>query len=112
MGARLLTHRIATAAMACIDETNPLTRELLTRIDFALFAEGPARILVTVAPENQNAWEELMANFSCVELGKVTKNPILSFHNANQQEVFSVPVEDLSAAWEEMLPFGQSEEEA
>lgn len=110
-GARILTHRIATAAMACIEDTNPLTRELLTRIDFALFAEGPARILVTVAPENQKAWEELMADFSCVELGKVTKNPSLTFFNANQAEVFSVPVADLTSAWEAMLPFNQSGEE-
>ena len=78
---------------------------MLSRLDFALFAEGPARLVVTVDPKNRDAWESCMKGFSCVELGKVTSEARLRFLNVNQREVFSVEVSELLSAWEAMLPF-------
>ena len=107
LGAVVLTHRVATAAKACIPASNPLPQELLTRLDFALFGEGPARILVTIDPKDQKQWEQLMAEFSCVEIGKIQSQPNLQFINSDQQELFTVPVAELTSAWEEMLPFDE-----
>jgi phosphoribosylformylglycinamidine synthase len=104
-GALLLTHRMSSAAAACIKDSDPLTREMLTRLDFALFAEGPARLLVTVDPANKQVWENEMAPFSCIEIGRVTNEARLKFVNSDQQEVFSVDVTELLEAWEAMLPF-------
>lgn len=104
-GAHILTHRMSSAAAACVKESDPLTREMLTRLDFALFAEGPARLLVTVAPANKEVWENEMAAFSCVEIGRVISDARLKFINVDQQEVFSVEVSELLDAWEAMLPF-------
>lgn len=105
LGARILSHRMASAAAACIQDADPLTKELMTRLDFALFAEGPARILVSIDPKDQKEWEEHMKAFSCIELGKVSGRPELEFVNSDAQELFTVPVSELVSAWESMLPF-------
>ncbi len=105
LGAHILTHRMASAAAACVKESDPLTRELLTRLDFALFAEGPARILVSIAAENQKEFESIFEAFSCIELGRVTQESRLRFTNAQQEEVFNVEVSELLDAWQTLLPF-------
>jgi len=105
LGAIIFTHRTASAAAACIREQDPLKREMLTRLDFALFAEGPARLLVTVDQKNRDAWEARMKEFSCIELGRVTNDGRLRFVNVDQREVFAVDVTELQSAWETMLPF-------
>lgn len=105
LGATVLTHRVASAAAACIKEEDALKRELLTRIDFALFGEGPARLLISIDPANREAFEAHMGKFSCIEIGKVSTQPQLRFINSDQQEVFTVEVSELLDAWETMLPF-------
>ncbi|MBX9723273.1 MAG: hypothetical protein K2X81_17855, partial [Candidatus Obscuribacterales bacterium] len=107
LGAMILTHRMASAAAACIKDTDPLKREMLTRLDFALFAEGPARILVTIDPKDREPFEEALKGFSCIELGRVSSDPKLQFLNVDQKEVFSVEISTLLSAWEAMLPFDQ-----
>lgn len=105
LGAHIWTHRIASAAAACIPQDDPLDRALLTRLDYALFAEGPARILVTVAADKKKEFEKQMENVICIEIGKVTSDPNLVFSNADAEVVFSVPCSDLLKAWEAILPF-------
>lgn len=107
LGAVILTHRVSSAASACIKDENPLRRELLTRIDFALFGEGPARLVVTIDPRDRESFEETMQGFSCIEIGRVTSDPRLRFMNSDQKEVFSVEVTELLQAWEAMLPFDE-----
>ena len=107
LGGVILTHRVASSAAACVKEENPLKRELLTRLDFALFGEGPARLLLTVDPKDREPFEEALSGFSCIEIGRVTNEPRLRFMNADQREVFTVEVSDLLSAWEALLPFDE-----
>lgn len=109
LGAGLSTEKISLAARACVPEGDELTRELLTRLDFALFAEGPARLLVSVAPENRTKWQSMMAEFSCVEIGLVSEEAELVFRNSAQETVFTVGIADMVAAWETLLPFEDQE---
>lgn len=108
LGATILTHRVASAAAACLKDATPLEEAVLTRFDFALFGEGPARVVVTVDQVEQAAFEKLMEGLSCIEIGKVTEAPQLSFINADGNEVFTVLNEELLAAWETILPFEES----
>ncbi|MBX9688473.1 MAG: hypothetical protein K2X27_17320 [Candidatus Obscuribacterales bacterium] len=105
LGAMILTHRMSSAAAACIREEDPLKREMLTRLDFALFAEGPARLLLSIDPKDREAFEEQMSAFSCIELGRVSSDSKLRFINAEQNEVFAVEISELLQAWETLLPF-------
>ncbi len=105
LGALIFSHRVSSAAAACIRDENPLRRELLTRLDFALFGESPARIVLTVDPKDREPFEELMAEFSCIEIGRVTSVPKMRFVNSDQKELLSIDVEDLTSAWEAILPF-------
>jgi hypothetical protein len=75
------------------------------RIDIALFAEGPGRILVTIDPKIQSDWEAFWEGFSCVKLGAVTTNGHLRIRGtaANQPD-FDLGVESLTAAWTTPLP--------
>ncbi|MBY0356501.1 MAG: hypothetical protein K2W82_00755 [Candidatus Obscuribacterales bacterium] len=109
LGARLQAEKISTAAAACIPDSNVLAAELKKRLDFALFAEGPARLLVSVKPENKAAWEQIMQGISCVQIGSVESSAALVFTSAEDKVLFSVELAEMLGAWETLLPFAEEE---
>jgi phosphoribosylformylglycinamidine synthase subunit PurSL len=105
LGACLFDNRICAAATACLTDEEPFKRELAGRLDLALFAEGPARLLVTIDAENHDDFVGLMKGFSCVELGQVSREAKLRFVSPDQKPLFSLGLDELRSAWEVMLPF-------
>lgn len=79
--------------------------QMLTRDDFALFAEGPARLIVTIQPELREEWEHLWSGFSCNMIGEVVQNDALTFKNDDGSTVLSTSAQEMAAAWKTPLPF-------
>lgn len=52
-----------------------------------LFAEGGGRILVSVSPENQPGFEELMQGIYCILLGMVVEDKRLTVKNGNTEKI-------------------------
>jgi len=51
------------------------------RLDKALYSESQGRIIVTIAPEDKDAFENIMADYPHVyKIGKVTDNPALNIN--------------------------------
>ena len=72
------------------------------RMDTALFAEGGARILVSVSPAHQADWEGYcQENLSqCHLIGKVGGGSAsLKISIENEADVISLPVSDLATTW-------------
>jgi phosphoribosylformylglycinamidine synthase len=80
----------------------PAAAEL--RSDTILFAESCGRFIVTVDPNQKEAFEELLdgCSFGCI--GTVTENPFINIRDVNDQSLVSLSVEQLKAAWKK--PFG------
>lgn len=73
------------------------------RNDAALFAEGPARLLVTIDSAEQTAWERLWGS-DCIKLGQVTDDGQLEVLEAGGAPLFALGVEEMTAAWNTALP--------
>ena len=76
------------------------------RIDEVLFAEGGARILVSVAPENQTDWEQYCSQHLSQYrvIGKVggANSPfkvVLGQGQTDEQAVIALPVSELTSTW-------------
>ena len=72
------------------------------RMDTGLFAEGGARILVSVSPAHQAAWERYcQENLSqCYLIGEVGgARSLLKISIENKADVISLPVSDLATTW-------------
>ena len=76
----------------------------VTRDDHLLFSESPGRFIITVAPENQAAFEALFENMPCSCIGKTTTLEKFLVRNAEGNTIVDCPVEALTAAWRG--PFG------
>ena len=75
------------------------------RLDRLLFAEGGARILVSVAPAHTAAWQELLdsAGVPAQCLGVVVDQAELSFSQAGTR-LLQVPVAQLREHFEMAIP--------
>ncbi len=73
--------------------------ESVDRDDVLLFSESAGRFVVTVAPENREAFEDLFSGFPCACIGKTTENPDLVVKGIRGSSVLSVPVPALKTAW-------------
>ncbi len=51
--------------------------EAVDRDDYVLFSESNTRFLVEIAPQNKAAFEEMMANADCAQIGQVTRDKLL-----------------------------------
>lgn len=80
-------------------------QELLERPDFVLFAEGPARLIVSVQPELRQEWEALWPEHNCVLVGEVVQHDALTVRDEAGNAVLSVNCKDLGNAWKTLLPF-------
>jgi phosphoribosylformylglycinamidine synthase len=104
---------LAVAAAECCMATGgatPLGAHLeipasSARLDRLLFAEGGARILVSVAPAHTVAWQEALdaAGVSAQCLGVVEDEAELSISQAGQR-LLQVPVAQLSERFEQAIP--------
>lgn len=74
------------------------------RLDIAMFAEGPARILVSIDAKKQSEWEKFWTGFSCIKLGAVTSNGHLRLLGQTACSNLDLNVEELTSAWTTPLP--------
>jgi phosphoribosylformylglycinamidine synthase subunit PurL len=94
-------------AESCIGGNLGATVDLISAencLDYALFAEGGARIIASVAPENQQAWESflngsLKGYWECI--GTVEGNALtIAVQN---QTVISTTVAEMTESWAEAI---------
>ncbi|MBX9879838.1 MAG: hypothetical protein K2Y22_15375 [Candidatus Obscuribacterales bacterium] len=79
----------------------------LSRMDLALFAEGPGRMLVSIAKENESAWEKQWQNVTdvfCIKLGEVTSTKELRILDSKMNNIMRVNVDKLQSSWQTALP--------
>jgi phosphoribosylformylglycinamidine (FGAM) synthase-like enzyme len=65
------------------------------------FSETPGRMLVSVAPENAAAFEEIMQD-DAMPAGEVAATQWLEIHLADAE--LNLPVAQMQKLWEEALP--------
>ncbi len=92
---------LAVALVECLADTAygasiQLGSDLVT----ALFSESQSRFLVSVAPENQHAFETLV---DATLLGSVTLEPVLQILSQNEK-AFEISTEQLAEAWKGAIP--------
>ncbi len=79
----------------------------LSRIDWALFAEGPGRLIVSIPKENESDWEKQWQDATdvfCIKLGEVTSTRELRVFDSKMNNVIRVDVDKLANAWKTALP--------
>ena len=73
------------------------------RNDTLLFSESAGRFIVTVAPENADAFETLCAAIPCACIGTVTSSGVLSVNGLDHKPLISTFVAELKTAWKKPL---------
>jgi phosphoribosylformylglycinamidine synthase len=73
------------------------------RSDTLLFSESQSRLLVTVAPDNTEAFEALFAGQSCVCIGEVVADTSLTVTGADGETLLNAKLDDLKQAWQAPL---------
>ncbi len=98
-------------------DSSPVFRPqtVLTRLDAIIFGEGPAHIIVSIRPEDQARFEELLKGVTCLPIGRVTSDPRLSITrasrdskgelNTDRTNAIDLTADQLEAAWCHELPF-------
>jgi phosphoribosylformylglycinamidine synthase II len=77
--------------------------KLITRNDFLLFSESNSRFLVEVAEQDRFAFEDLMKNKACAQIGKVTKDQKLLVYGLNGKVVVDAGLDELRRSWKKTL---------
>ena len=95
---------IASGLGASLDLPSPADAH---RLDRLLFAEGGARILVSVSAAQAGAWQQVLdaaaAALPAQRLGVVSADPTLAIR-AGDQELLQVPVRRLVSVFEQAIP--------
>lgn len=73
------------------------------RTDTLLFSESQSRLLVTVRPQHQSAFEELFTGQSCVLIGAVTETELLVVDRGADKDIIRTPLARLKQAWQAPL---------
>lgn len=73
------------------------------RSDKVLFSESQSRLLVTIQPEHQPAFEQLFQGQSCARIGRVVATPELLIKDAQGQPLIQLPIAQLKRAWQAPL---------
>lgn len=71
----------------------------LERNDEILFSESQSRFLVTVAPQNKEAFEKLFQDQPIAQIGQVTDDQTLKITSKQGQEILNLTVEQLTTAY-------------
>ena len=79
-------------------------REGIDRNDQLLFSESTGRFVVTLNPDHEEAFKELMQDVPAVRIGRVTRDGTLTIRGLEDQPIIHAPVADLKTAWKK--PFG------
>ena len=80
----------------------PRTKEL-TRNDFVLFSESNSRFLVEVTEKRKDAFQALMKESVCAEVGTVKKEGILSVVGLDGKQAIHADLEELRRRWKSTL---------
>lgn len=75
----------------------------ITRDDHLLFSESASRLVVTVRPENQEAFETVMKGTDFGAIGEVTESDSFEVTGLGGDEVITETIGKLKAAWQEPL---------
>jgi phosphoribosylformylglycinamidine synthase II len=78
--------------------------EGVDRDDTLLFSESAGRFIVSVAPENKEAFETLVAGMPAACVGRVTDMPQLKISGIDGSGLATLTVDEMKAAWNG--PFG------
>ncbi|MFH1148223.1 MAG: AIR synthase-related protein [Pseudomonadota bacterium] len=73
------------------------------RDDFVLFSESQGRFVVTVHPDQEKAFCDLMAGTVMARIGRITEEPLFVCLGRNGRTVISAPVSRLKEAWQKPL---------
>jgi len=80
----------------------PRTKELC-RNDHVLFSESNSRFLVEVTEKRRDAFEALMKDAVCAEVGRVKKDGILSVTGLDGKQAVHADLEELRRRWKSTL---------
>ncbi|MCK4650038.1 phosphoribosylformylglycinamidine synthase subunit PurS [Candidatus Pacearchaeota archaeon] len=95
LGVALAKTCIAGQLGAKIDLTGLNRAENVDRDDFILFSESQSRIIVTIAPENKEKFEEIFKNVSFAKIGKIVEEEF-SVIGLEGNEIIKINVKDLT----------------
>ncbi len=110
LGARIESERVVAAAG--IQATAPASAAALNkRIDIALFAEGPGRLIVSIDPAHQRSWETLFEGYDCYRLGAVEQMGRLRVLSPVGKPVLDMTADGLAFAWKTALPFDREKQD-
>jgi phosphoribosylformylglycinamidine synthase len=84
-------------------ELKQVLRDDGLREDAILFSESQSRLLVTVRPENRQAFEELFADRPVSLLGEVSADQELQIFGLKDQVLVRAEINDLKEAWQAPL---------
>jgi phosphoribosylformylglycinamidine synthase len=79
-------------------------REGVERDDTLLYSESQGRFIVTVAPEDREAFEEHFKVLPCACVGRVLKRERLTIRGLGGDALMSIGIRQLKSAWKR--PFG------
>jgi phosphoribosylformylglycinamidine synthase len=105
LGAQVSMEALAEAAKVYRPSDVGSAAQRLQDRDFALFAEGPARLVVTVQPELRQEFETLWSGFACLAIGEVVQQDGLTITERGGTEILRAGQSELVAAWKTPLPF-------
>jgi phosphoribosylformylglycinamidine synthase len=74
----------------------------VNRNDFLLFSESQSRFVVTVRPENEKRFEELMKENVFAKIGTVTKNEFVVY-GLDEKTCIRIDASELKDAWQKTL---------
>jgi phosphoribosylformylglycinamidine synthase len=87
-------------------------REAISRDDYLLFSESQSRFVVTVSPDRQEEFENIMRGdisspppFGFAAVGEVTASPFLNLRGTNGETLMRESITELKAAWQQTLSF-------
>ncbi|MCW4054518.1 MAG: phosphoribosylformylglycinamidine synthase subunit PurL [Candidatus Bathyarchaeota archaeon] len=77
--------------------------KLVARNDFLLFSESNSRFLIEVAEQDRSAFEDLMKNKVCAQIGKATKDEKLLVRGLDGKVVVDAGLAELRRSWKKTL---------
>jgi phosphoribosylformylglycinamidine synthase subunit PurSL len=69
------------------------------RDDFALFSESQGRILLTIAPQNKNAFEKIINGNAFLCIGEITNNPKIVISGLNSKEIINLDLKKATQSY-------------
>lgn len=73
---------------------------MVSRSDYALFSESQGRILVSIRPENKDAFEKIMKGNQFALIGKITKEPEIIIAGVDGKEIIKTTTEKMIESYQ------------